>query len=423
MKLDTDRESPFSRQVQHDRKRQAILSVAARQFNEKGSRATTLLDIAQELNLTKTSLYYYIKTKQELIYLCYLASCEHAKASLDEADRRGHTGLDKILWIQRLMIRSIREVLLGRSAQIAVLSEIPVLKGSHRREITERYWQTLERLKSFLEIGYADGSIAKYDVTLTAYAVFNALQWLIPWLFRQPPEEFDEIERQASEILTHGLFLDRSRPWPKLNLDDLEQPFIATFDRDTQNRLKQEAFFRTGTEFFNKKGFKGTSLDEIAEALHVTKGAFYYHLTNKDDLLWACFDRSLNLVARFQAKAAKEATNGQDKLSRAVGYLFAIQNSSHAPLIRRGLLSAIVDERKQELADRLEEATQRFGGFIREGIEEGSLRPADPTVAQQLIVGAVNGADNLQEDIKTDALSDTAEKYFSFVFHGLSARD
>ena len=423
MKLDTDRESPFSRQVQHDRKRQAILSVAARQFNEKGSRATTLLDIAQELNLTKTSLYYYIKTKQELIYLCYLASCEHAKASLDEADRRGHTGLDKVLWIQRLMIRSIREVLLGRSAQIAVLSEIPVLKGGHRREITERYWQTLERIKSFLEIGYADGSIARYDLTLTAYAVFNALQWLIPWLFRQPPEKFDEIEKQAGEILTHGLFSDRSRPWPKLNLDDLEQPFIATFDRDTQNRLKQEAFFRTGTEFFNKKGFKGTSLDEIAEALHVTKGAFYYHLTNKDDLLWACFDRSLNLVARFQAKAAKEATTGQDKLSRAVGYLFAIQNSSHAPLIRRGLLSAIVDERKQELAERLEEATQRFGGFIREGIDEGSLRPADPTVAQQLIVGAVNGADNLQEDIKTDALSDTAEKYFSFVFHGLSTRD
>lgn len=423
MKLDTDRESPFSRQVQHDRKRQAILSVAARQFNEKGSRATTLLDIAQELDLTKTSLYYYIKTKQELIYLCYRASCEHAEASLDEADKRGRTGLEKVLWIQRLMIRSIRDVLLGRSPQIAVLSEIPVLKGSHRREITERYWQTLERIKSFLQLGMRDGSVAKYDLTLTAYAVFNALQWLIPWLFQQPLDEFDEIEKQAGAIFTHGLFSDRSGPWPELNLDDLEQPFVATFDRDTQNRLKQEAFFRTGTEFFNKKGFKGTSLDEIAEALHVTKGAFYYHLTNKDDLLWACFDRSLNLVARFQAKAAKEATSGQEKLSRAAGYLFAIQNSSHAPLIRRGLLSAIVDERRRELAERIEETTQRFGGFIREGIDEGTLRPVDPTVAEQLIVGAVNGADNLQEDVKTDELSDTAAKYFSFVFHGLSARD
>ena len=39
--------SPFNRTVQHDAKRLAILSQAARLFNYKGSRATTLKDIAE----------------------------------------------------------------------------------------------------------------------------------------------------------------------------------------------------------------------------------------------------------------------------------------------------------------------------------------------------------------------------------------
>ena len=60
--------SPFNRSVQHDAKRIAILSQAARLFNYKGSRATTLHDIADSLGLTKTSLYYYVKNKEDLIY-------------------------------------------------------------------------------------------------------------------------------------------------------------------------------------------------------------------------------------------------------------------------------------------------------------------------------------------------------------------
>ena len=48
--------SPFNRTAQHDAKRLAILSEAARLFNYKGARATTLRDIAESLGLTKTSL-------------------------------------------------------------------------------------------------------------------------------------------------------------------------------------------------------------------------------------------------------------------------------------------------------------------------------------------------------------------------------
>ena len=75
--------SPFNRTVQHDAKRAAILSQAAKLFNYKGSRATTLKDIAASLGLTKTSLYYYVNTKEDLIYQCYMVALAHHHSNLD----------------------------------------------------------------------------------------------------------------------------------------------------------------------------------------------------------------------------------------------------------------------------------------------------------------------------------------------------
>jgi AcrR family transcriptional regulator len=78
--------SPFNRKAQHDAKRVAILSEAARLFNGKGSRATTLQDVARGLGLTKTSLYYYVRTKEELIFQCYEAALQRQHAVMDELD-------------------------------------------------------------------------------------------------------------------------------------------------------------------------------------------------------------------------------------------------------------------------------------------------------------------------------------------------
>lgn len=50
-------------------------------------------------------------------------------------------------------------------------------------------------------------------------------------------------------------------------------------------RITQKAIEAIASELFPQKGFGATSLDEIAEALGLTKGAFYYHVKNKEEIL------------------------------------------------------------------------------------------------------------------------------------------
>ena len=68
--------TPFSQTYKADVKLMAILAQASRLINLQGSSATTLTDVAREMGLAKTSVYHYVRNKEELIYRCYLASCD-----------------------------------------------------------------------------------------------------------------------------------------------------------------------------------------------------------------------------------------------------------------------------------------------------------------------------------------------------------
>jgi len=63
----------------------------------------------------------------------------------------------------------------------------------------------------------------------------------------------------------------------------------ATVQADKKNgkrvRLTQKAIVEAAAELFARDGFGATSLDDIAAVLGVTKGAFYYHVKNKEEIL------------------------------------------------------------------------------------------------------------------------------------------
>ena len=124
-----------------------------------------------------------------------------------------------------------------------------------------------------------------------------------------------------------------------------------------QNRLKQEAFSKTGTWFFNKQGFNGTSLDEIAEHLNVSKGAFYYHIKNKEDLLFNCYNRSLDITSRKSTLTAMQSAGqwaGKSRHAHAVK--FHVQNSDPGPLIRYNTITALPMARRKQMLTRTDEA-------------------------------------------------------------------
>ncbi len=418
-----EQDSPFNRTAQHDAKRLAILSQAAQLFNYKGSRATTLRDIAENLGLTKTSLYYYVKTKEDLIYQCYMATLDHHHNVLDTIESRYQSPIDRA---SAYFLQHFDDWLAaqeGRGPYMAALLEIASLKGDHREEVESRYIDWFKRLRSYMRDGMAEGSLRKFDATSATRAMMGSVDWAFSWLHSVPREDVGKVAREALDIIAHGLSADpaeyEARP-PILKSH--ESSSLEGFNRQEQNRLKQEAFYKTGTWFFNRQGFSGTSLDEIAEQLNVSKGAFYYHIRNKEDLLYACYDRSIDIIDRIYREAGQLPCSGLEKLEQACQRIFQVQNSGEGPLIRYNSITALPMNRRKEILKRTDACNERFGDFIRQGIDDGSVRPVSPTIAQHMIAGAVNASMEIGLWRRIDDVDVAAIDYFDIFFNGLLPR-
>jgi len=417
-------DSPFNRTAQHDAKRAAILSQAARLFNTKGSRATTLLDIAEALGLTKTSLYYYVKTKEELIYQCYMAALERHQSELDEIFLQHSSPVKRSEAFLTRQIENWRAAEEGKISHIAALLEIASLKKPHREEVEARYIEMFKRLRQNFLDGMADGSIRQCDATSATRAMLGSMDWMFSWLKSIPENDLSDTASQACDFFWNGLTASKKKYIPgDISIGNSPDADLSGFDREEQKRLKQEAFYKTGTWFFNKQGFDGTSLDEIAEHLNVTKGAFYYHIKNKEDLLFNCYSRSLDIQASIHAEVSESDATGLEKIDYTFRRIFYIQNSDQGPLIRYNTITALPLERRRQIMRRTDKGNERFGDFIREGIEDGSVRPINTFVAQHLIAGAINASMDIQLWRKVDDLDEAAIDYFDIFFNGLKPRD
>ena len=183
-------------ELQKDR----MLRAAAKCFNEKGYSGSSLKDVATILGLTDAALYYYVKNKEELVYLCYLRAGDVGREALDRAQASGENGLDVV----RKYLRYHLEVMTGDRGPIAIMSEIPSLKPAHREEILEISRRHSARFERIIEQGIEDGSIAPCDVRMTGNAIMGALNWVPKW-FHGDAAVAAQVVAEFPSILSAGL--------------------------------------------------------------------------------------------------------------------------------------------------------------------------------------------------------------------------
>ena len=148
---------------------------------------------------------------------------------------------------------------------------------------------------------------------------------------------------------------------------------------------------------FARFGYQATSIDRIAKAAGLTKGALYYHFKDKEDLLFAAVT---NRVGQFERRvsgdlgAITDAAAALRELARVC--LDHATKSNHRRLIVTLMVEAI--DTNPRIAVQFREMMNRFRGFLRQIVEVGQRtgefrRDVDPAIAAQVFAGAVMGAE------------------------------
>jgi AcrR family transcriptional regulator len=165
---------------------------------------------------------------------------------------------------------------------------------------------------------------------------------------------------------------------------------------------------RAAARLFAQKGYHGTSVGDLAEALGVQKGSLYAHIDSKADLLWE--------VAREGAEAFHAALDAVpedgpvlDRISAALrAHLRVVAEQLDVATVFIREWRYLEGERLEQFVAERRRYEERVRALFREGREHGELRTdLDDATAALLSLSAANGASTwLRPGSDTDALAD-----------------
>ena len=189
------------REQQREAKRNAVLQAAAELFNERGFHATSLDDIAARLNVSKPTLYYYIKNKDEILLQCVRQGLDMMLEGIEASRTAGGKAIDQLMTCMRVYARIV--TMDFGMCLIRVGDE--QLPPDSRKE--------LRRLKSAIDLefrrlvaeGVQEGSLQPCDPKMTAFVIAGALSWIGRWY--RPGDEYtpEQIAEQCIATLCDGV--------------------------------------------------------------------------------------------------------------------------------------------------------------------------------------------------------------------------
>jgi TetR/AcrR family transcriptional regulator len=162
---------------------------------------------------------------------------------------------------------------------------------------------------------------------------------------------------------------------------------VAGEDRFEGRRID---ILKTAAAAFRRRGYHGASVDEIASTLAMTKGNLYYYFKNKEDILYACHDYSLNLILGVMDEIRAEAIPADEKLRKLiVAFVHLIIDELHSTALTLDL-QALSPALLRKVIARRDRFDRGLRGIIQEGIDEGLFAAVDTKLVAFAIMGAVN---------------------------------
>lgn len=183
--------------------RRNVLEAAAKLFAQRGFGGTNLQDIADVLGISRPALYYYFKSKEDilasLVEEVTVFSGHQAIKLASKADFNPSETL-------RQMVFSHAKWLLQHPVQFRVVdrteNDLPAaVRRTHdkaKRAVLDNFSRTIER-------GIELGHFRPVDPSVTALSIIGMCSWTAWWFTPDGRMPLDEVARSIAELAVNGL--------------------------------------------------------------------------------------------------------------------------------------------------------------------------------------------------------------------------
>lgn len=161
--------------------------------------------------------------------------------------------------------------------------------------------------------------------------------------------------------------------------------------RRRSRKLTEEAIYSVAAQLFAQHGYPSTTLEMIASQVGVHKSTIFHYVTLKEDLLAIVLDRGLRGYVESLEEIASADEDGATRFQAAVkNHLrFVFEHGSELKIFLRDRqhLNSEKGRSYLRMKDRYEEL---FNSIVQDGLDDGTLVPADPAMVCLFILGAAN---------------------------------
>ncbi len=186
--------------AKRQRRRTEILHAALRAFRDKGYHGTTLEDIARQLGVRKTALYYYFPDKEAILYACHREGLE-AVAGLIARARQYASHAEQLSRAIREHVQVMTDTLEGSSLAL----EVSALSPAHRAEVITARDRYEQALRDIVRHGVVTGEFRQVDPKLAVFAILGAINWVARWYSPDGPVHPLDLGLHYADHLLRGL--------------------------------------------------------------------------------------------------------------------------------------------------------------------------------------------------------------------------
>ncbi len=183
--------------------REQLLRVAAKLFQQKGYRATSMRDIAKVLGIRTSSIYYYINSKVDLLR-------EISAKSMDMLIKAG----EKIAFsplppeerLKQLIISHVRLLCENLDFFTVTLYELtPTNASSFWKEIVGMRDRYEMLVRGVIRNGKENGVFRNVDEKMTGFALLGMINWIVRWYSPSGEKSPEDIAQLWIDLFFKGI--------------------------------------------------------------------------------------------------------------------------------------------------------------------------------------------------------------------------
>lgn len=185
---------------------------------------------------------------------------------------------------------------------------------------------------------------------------------------------------------------------------------------------RRNAILRAAAGCFNRQGYHGTTIEDIAARLNVTKGALYYYVRNKEEILFKCHQIALDIGMEGLRRAQALAGSPEDKLRLVLRhYLEGVTDELQGTvvLLEEGMLTP---RHFREVVRRRDAFEKGMRAIVEAGIREGVFASRDSKIVTFAILGAANWVSKWYQPAGERSAEEIADILADYLVAGLCQR-